>query len=170
MEALTEQLGQGDMSPENLDRANINPQTGLATDYLNHFNEVVMMLEMLPDIPDCASDVLLWEPCSYEEHFENSGFSEKRLAIKAYGACPEHLRDALCQTVALIDAEVISLKALIENAEALTSEVLFEIQHRATTFVRPLISQASGIIHGHVPESSDDLDEFTQADVDALFP
>ena len=31
--------------------ANINPRTGLATDYLNHFNEAIMLLEMIPDMP-----------------------------------------------------------------------------------------------------------------------
>ncbi|MDP3655070.1 MAG: hypothetical protein Q8R67_25705, partial [Rhodoferax sp.] len=30
--------------------ANINPRTGLATDYLNHFNEAIMLLEMVPDM------------------------------------------------------------------------------------------------------------------------
>ena len=38
--------------------ANINPHTGLATDYLNHFNEAVMLLEMVPDMPECAEDFL----------------------------------------------------------------------------------------------------------------
>ena len=27
--------------------ANINPNTGLSTDYLNHFNEMVMMIEKM---------------------------------------------------------------------------------------------------------------------------
>lgn len=39
---------------ERLRVANINPRTGLATDYLNHFNEAVMLLEMVPDMPECA--------------------------------------------------------------------------------------------------------------------
>jgi hypothetical protein len=30
----------------------INSQTLLATDYLNHFNEVVMLFEMIADMPD----------------------------------------------------------------------------------------------------------------------
>ncbi|OKL42562.1 hypothetical protein [Pseudovibrio exalbescens] len=169
MEAHSEELGQGEMSPENLERANINPSTGLATDYLNHFNEVVMLLEMMPDLPDCAGDVLIWQPCDYIQHFEQSNFSEKRLAIKAFDCSPTDLRDALNQTVALIDAEVLSLQALIENAEALSPEILHEIQHRATTFIRPLITQASGIIHGHIPDDAEALEDATQADVDALF-
>ena len=49
--------------------ANINPSTGLATDYLNHFNEAIMLLEMIPDMPECAADFLTWQPTSYREHF-----------------------------------------------------------------------------------------------------
>ncbi len=50
---------------ERLRAANINPRTGLATDYLNHFNEAIMLLEMVPDIPECAEDFLGWQPLSY---------------------------------------------------------------------------------------------------------
>ena len=45
--------------------ANINPQTGLATDYLNHFNEAVMLLDMIPDVPDCVQDFMEWRPLAY---------------------------------------------------------------------------------------------------------
>ena len=49
--------------------ANINPLTGLATDYLNHFNEAIMLLEMLSSCPECRDDFLVWRPMSYREHF-----------------------------------------------------------------------------------------------------
>src|SRR3954467_7263808 len=69
--------------------ANINPRTGLATDYLNHFNEAIMLLEMIPDMPDCAEDFLSWRPLSYREHFAASTFRARALAIEAYdGADP----------------------------------------------------------------------------------
>ncbi|HMH63198.1 MAG TPA: hypothetical protein VK561_18210, partial [Bradyrhizobium sp.] len=61
--------------------ANINPRTGLATDYLNHFNEAIMLLEMVPDMPECAEDFLAWQPLSYGEHFTASHFKARDLAI-----------------------------------------------------------------------------------------
>ena len=64
--------------------ANINPRTGLATDYLNHFNEAIMLLEMIPDMPECAEDFLSWHPLSYAEHFTASNFKARDLAISAY--------------------------------------------------------------------------------------
>jgi hypothetical protein len=66
--------------------ANINPRTGLATDYLNHFNEAIMLLEMVPDMPECAEDFLGWHPLSYAEHFTASHFKGRDLAISAYNS------------------------------------------------------------------------------------
>src|SRR3981189_1067309 len=60
--------------------ANINPRTGLATDYLNHFNEAIMLLEMIPDMPECAEEFLEWQPRSYREHFAASNFKARDLA------------------------------------------------------------------------------------------
>ena len=36
--------------------ANVNPQTGFASDYLNHFNEAVMLLELMAEVPECRED------------------------------------------------------------------------------------------------------------------
>lgn len=63
--------------------ANINTQTLLATDYLNHFNEIIMLLEMVPDMPDMLEECRAWEPKSYQDHFRESSFSDKQLAIEA---------------------------------------------------------------------------------------
>jgi hypothetical protein len=59
--------GEADARAAQLRAANINPRTGLATDYLNHFNEAIMLLEMIPDIPQCAEEFLGWQPLSYRE-------------------------------------------------------------------------------------------------------
>ena len=36
--------------------SNIDETTLLATDYLNHFNEIVMLLEMVPEMPEMLDD------------------------------------------------------------------------------------------------------------------
>ena len=77
---------------ERLRVANINPRTGLATDYLNHFNEAVMLLEMVPDMPECAEDFLTWSPLSYAEHFTASNFKARDLAIEAYELADPKIR------------------------------------------------------------------------------
>src|SRR3569832_499467 len=77
---------------EQLRAAKINPRTGLATDYLNHFNEAVMLLEMVPDMPECSEDFLAWQPLSYAEHFTASNFKARDLAIEAYNAADPNVR------------------------------------------------------------------------------
>ena len=67
---------------------NVNDETLLATDYLNHFNEIAMILELLVDCPDCIDEAKEWRPKTYEEHFNDSGFSAKEFVIAAYTHAP----------------------------------------------------------------------------------
>ncbi|MEM5584363.1 hypothetical protein WNZ15_18005 [Roseibium sp. AS2] len=169
MECLHPVLGAGELAAELLEEANINAQTGLATDYLNHFNEVMMLLEMLPDMPDCTADVLEWEPLDYEGHFENSTFKDKNLAIRAYHAAPAHLREHLEVHVAEINGVVGSIQDQLRSA-ADPTQVAAEIAHRATHEIKPLIAFAGAIIHGHVEaEASQHEGDGAQAEIDALF-
>lgn len=169
MECLHPVLGAGDLAAERLVQANINPQTGLATDYLNHFNEVMMLLEMLPDMPDCAEDVLEWEPLDYEGHFENSTFKDKNLAIQAYHAAPNYLREHLEKQVNRINMLVGNIQGkLRETPDPAT--VAAEIADRATLEIKPLIAVVGAVIHGHVePEATQHEGDGAQAEIDALF-
>src|ERR1700748_3247412 len=81
-----------DARAERLRAANINPPTGLATDYLNHFNEAIMLLEMIPDLPECSEDFLAWCPLSYCEHFIASNLQARDLAISAYESADPDIR------------------------------------------------------------------------------
>src|SRR5258708_34232920 len=74
----------GEARAAQLRAANINPRTGLATDYLNHFNQAIMLLETIPALPRCAEDFLLWHPLSYRERFMPSHFRARDLDIAAY--------------------------------------------------------------------------------------
>ncbi|TYC52767.1 hypothetical protein FMN50_16355 [Rhodobacterales bacterium] len=169
MDCVDPVLGAGDLAADRLEQANINPHTGLATDYLNHFNEVMMLLEMLPAMPDCAEDVLEWAPLDYEGHFENSSFKDKQLAIQAYHAAPAHLREHLERHVADINKLVCGIQdRLRQSPEA--GLVAAEIADTATNEIKPLISSAGAIIHGHIePEATQHEGEGAQAEIDAMF-
>ncbi|WP_339749077.1 hypothetical protein [uncultured Maricaulis sp.] len=160
-------LGQGTLGPDALRAANINPDTGLATDYLNHFNEVMMLMEMLPDMPDCAEDVLDWAPADYIEHFTNSGFKDKELAVLAYHAAPHEVRAHLVTLVLQIEAEVERAQAMLREDAGDTA--CRAVARLATDCIKPLILAASSAIHGQAESEDDDQDESVQAGVDALF-
>lgn len=160
-------LGEGVLSADALVAANINPSTGLATDYLNHFNEVVMLMEMLPDMPDCAEDVLDWQPLDYCGHFRQSAFKDKDLAILAYEAAPRPVRAHLETLILQIDGAVIDAQdRLRAGSDAAACQAVATL---ATEEIKPLIAAASGTIHGRAEGEDDFADETAQADIDALF-
>jgi len=124
--------------------ANINPRTGLATDYLNHFNEAIMLLEMIPDMPECAEDFLTWSPLSYAEHFWASNFKARDLAIEAY-----ELSDAKTE-FDNITASMTSILTAVGTAmrEATQDKTRATLADQATNWVKPLVALAGGIING----------------------
>lgn len=160
-------LGDGALAADALRAANINPDTGLATDYLNHFNEVVMLMEMLPDMRDCAEDVLEWKPASYCEHFEQSAFKDKDLAVLAYSAAPRPVRVHLETLILQIDGEVERAQSFLRQSQA--PEICAEIARLANEDIKPLIAAASSAINGQSEPVEDQPDEALQADIDALF-
>src|SRR5438874_5060006 len=126
--------------------ANINPPTGLATDYLNHFNEAIMLLEMIPDMPECAEDFLTLSPLSYVEHFWASNFKARDLAIEAYELADPKIRgdfDNLASTMTSILTAVGT--AMRKARQDKTRATLAE---QATGWVKPLVALAGGIING----------------------
>ena len=70
--------------PDLLKAANINPTTESATDYLNHYNGIVMMIATLGDIPEMREPALEWRPVGYATHFRMTGFRDRDLAAAAY--------------------------------------------------------------------------------------
>src|SRR2546421_12857727 len=96
------------LDPPRLRAANINPTTGLATDYLNHFNEAIMLLDLLPETPECIVELIGWEPLSYEEHFAASHFKDKELAIAAYEAAEPIARVRLDELADTINALLVA--------------------------------------------------------------
>ena len=126
--------------------ANINPRTGLATDYLNHFNEAVMLLEMVPDIPECAEDFLGWHPLSYSEHFHASNFKARDLAIEAYESADTVTRTEFDN----ITSAMTSILTAVSTAmrEAKQDKTRARLAEQATVWVKPLVALAGGVING----------------------
>jgi hypothetical protein len=126
--------------------ANINPPTGLATDYLNHFNEAIMLLEMIPDMPECAEDFLGWNPLSYREHFTASNFKARDLAIEAYNSAEPGIRAEFDNITSSMTSILTAVGAAMrEVSQDKTRATLAE---QATGWVKPLVAAAGGIING----------------------
>ena len=135
--------------------ANINPRTGLATDYLNHFNEAIMLLEMVPDMPECAEDFLGWRPLSYAEHFTASNFKARDLAIAAYDSADPIIRAEFDNITSAMTSILTAVSAAMR--EARQDKTRTTLAEQATGWVKPLVALAGGIINGG-----------TEADVDYI--
>jgi hypothetical protein len=140
-----------DARDELLSAANINPRTGLATDYLNHFNEAIMLLEMIPDIPECAEDFIAWRPRSYREHFQTSHLKAHELIIQTYDEADPCYRAQFDRT---IDSMTSILLAVNDGMRAARDDKRVILARHAADWVKPLLVLADELIHGS-PEMID---------------
>ncbi len=154
--------------PVLLAEAHINPLTGLATDYLNHFNEAIMLLELLSVDPDCLQDFLSWRPMSYTEHFAVSIFKHHDIAIAAYATADPGARarlEALGNT--MTDTLVATREALGANPPPPAAD---DLATRTAACLKPLVARAGAIINGTDAADSpaDSGDGEPQAAIDAV--
>jgi hypothetical protein len=159
-EAPDDEIGPDDAAPaadmraRRLLEANINPRTGLATDYLNHFNEAIMLLEMIPDIPECADDFLEWHPLSYREHFAASNFKARELAISAYDSSDPAVRTEFDNITATMTSILTTVGTAMRQARHTETRTI--LAEQAAGWVKPLVTLAGSMINGG--SSDDDVD------------
>jgi hypothetical protein len=150
-----------------LDGTNINPVTLLATDFLNHFNEAIMLLEMLPMAPDCKDDFLTWRPMSYPEHFAASNFKHRDLAIAAYEVADPQYRGPLDQ---IADQMAQILTEARDGLKGDLSHDTIRILAEATThWLKPLVARAGAVINGELASALPSAEAAPQDAIDALF-
>jgi hypothetical protein len=143
--------------------AQINPLTGLATDYLNHFNEAIMLLEMLPGSPDCRDDFLRWRPMSYREHFAASRFKGRAMAIAAYDAADPNLRNCLDALAGTMIAVLQATRAALRSE--LAPEAADRLAAHTVAWLKPLVARAGAVINGETgPKSGEPASPQTVVD------
>lgn len=150
------------LCPARLAAANINPSTRLASDYLNHFNEAIMLLEMLADCPACIDDFLSWRSMTYREHFAASRFKDKHIAIAAYDAAEPaarlHLETLADEMTSILETTRSAMRA------GMTPDHAKAVAIRAVADLKPVVARAGAIINGEA-----DAIEAPQSVVDRLF-
>jgi hypothetical protein len=141
---------------------NVNDRTLLATDYLNHVNEIIMLMEIVPDAPECLEDCRAWHPISYVAHFEASSIADRDLAIEAYEFSPPEFRDNFDRLVSDMHRVIAGALASLEAATAQGDEERARrVVDLAVKALRNMVDQASSTIHG-------DAQVMDQAKIDAL--
>ncbi|RMF01592.1 MAG: hypothetical protein D6773_09855 [Alphaproteobacteria bacterium] len=140
----------------------VNSETGLATDFMNQYNEITMILDMLGDMPELFEDIANWKPKTYAEHFEASQFQDKDKIVAAYDNAPEEYRGLFdgctMRLNALLLKGVMILGNMIEQGETDTLPGAVALISGPAT---QLMDNMNGIIHGST-EVAD------QSEIDAL--
>jgi len=130
---------------------NINEQTLLATDYLNHLNEPIMLFEMLADVPDLLEELEAWQPKTYAEHFNDSSFTDKELAIEAYENAPELYRQPFDETVENANQCIATaIEALSKLSKQERTDDIRVVASEVSKILGSLVDKASSIINGQV--------------------
>jgi 3-keto-L-gulonate-6-phosphate decarboxylase len=154
------------IDPSRLAAANINPTTGLATDYLNHFNEAIMLLELMAVMPASFDDLLAWRPMSYREHFVAVNHKHRDLAIAAYESADTKARRRLDELSSAMNAMLVTAReALRVN---LSDPVAGGLAQETAAQLKPLVARAGALINGRDVFGDARPTETTQATVDAL--
>ncbi|OEJ67607.1 hypothetical protein [Magnetovibrio blakemorei] len=166
---------------------NVNEQTLLATDYLNHFNEVVMTLEMLADMPELLEEAQMWQPKDYKDHFRDSTIADKELAVEAYDHAPPKFKVPFEQNINKINHLITtSVERLSSDIQSGEMELVRLNAKALSQVIQRLMDMCSANIHGsettmdqseidniigsspHDDGAKDDQAS-AQADIDALF-
>lgn len=128
---------------------NINQQTLLATDYLNHFNEITMLIEMIPDMPEMLEEAQAWAPKSYQDHFREAGFSDAGLAVEAYDHVPDKYRRPFERTVTQLNQLILASVGYLEVAlQGADPDAVRQMAKTMSKAIQKVQDVASGIIHG----------------------
>lgn len=142
---------------------NINPISFLATDYLNHFNEFVMVLDLVASCPEMLDELTAWSPKSYPRHFEESGFAARDLAVAAYQLAPTAYRVPFDASIAKLDsiaeACLAAIVPLLEGGDAPAE--LATLAAAFSSRMRAEIDKANALINAVAAVAH-------QEDVDAL--
>jgi hypothetical protein len=149
------------------DGTNINRVTLLATDFLNHFNEAIMLLEMLPMAPDCKDDFLAWRPMSYPEHFAASNFKHRDLAIAAYEVADRQYRGLLDQLAEQMTQILTEARNGLKGD--LSPDTIRILAEATAHWLKPLVARAGAVINGELTAALPTADSAPQDAIDALF-
>lgn len=126
---------------------NVNLVSGLATNYLNHYIEILLLIEMLPDMRECFEDIQAWKPMSYCEHAASSQLPNSELVLKVYDCVDSQRRKDLCAIAREANTALTSFinragTALDLNDENLLKDIVIE----AKEYLIPTIERMTGVI------------------------
>jgi hypothetical protein len=135
----------GDGEPSEV--AGVNPATGLASDYLNHFYEPLLLLEHMGDDPGTLDDLASWSPSSYAAHIRQSGRTDREAVLIAYMQAHPGVRDRFDRVAGeAVQLTAEGLNGLVHTARS--GGNINQIASALAEMLRGYIRRLDAIIHG----------------------
>ncbi len=133
----------------------VNPASGLANDYLNLFNEIVMLLEQLPLVPELFEDIQRWRPTSYRDYFMASILPGRGSALEAYDRIEPRFRRDFEMVVEELDRRATGAVAAVRKQFKAQGDndlkILAALCERAGLSIRESLDKATMLVnHGEV--------------------
>jgi hypothetical protein len=104
----------------------------LSTDYLNCFNEIMMVIELAADMPEMLDELRSWQPISYVQHFEKSGLRHSEVSIAGYHQLsPLRKQEFDILTEALNRLATLTIVAMADAQEPMLRQTIAQIAIKA---------------------------------------
>lgn len=142
---------------------NINEQTLLASDYLDHFHDLATRFERLStEKTGITEEFIRWRPMGYEEHFAQSNSGDKDLAIAAYRRAPAEIRERFDDAAARLQAEALRLISRVGKAVNGPADFAKTCSDAAAR-LSVSIGEAEAIANGQRPAGRDEAQDGREA-------
>ncbi|TVR08859.1 MAG: hypothetical protein EA385_09015 [Salinarimonadaceae bacterium] len=117
----------------------------LSNDYLNHFSEALMLIEIAADAPDVVDDLRDWRPIDYQDYFAQSQLRHAPQARAAYDFVEPGPREAFERVTRAMDQLIATaIRALRPPCEPEDAALVAGVTAPA---LRSLIAQASSFLN-----------------------
>ncbi|NJM36189.1 MAG: DUF1446 domain-containing protein [Rhodomicrobium sp.] len=135
----------------------VNPESGVANDYLNHFNEILLMIENLPALlPEMVDEMLAWKPVSYREYFERSPLPGSKKTLEIYDSLDETFRKDFESMIELLDTIVLRSVAIVTENRlpdgTIDPEGIDGVCEKLAADLRVVLDRTADLVnHGYAP-------------------
>lgn len=130
----------------------VNPSSGIANDFLNQYNEVLLLVENLPVLlPEMVEELLAWKSKTYTEYFTSSPLPGGDLAIRIYNTLDLGFRNKFEYQISKINK--IATKAVViigdrhRNTGELNADDIEQFCRQISKKLRDEIEEASKLVN-----------------------
>lgn len=135
----------------------VNHASGIANDYLNHFNEIFLLIENFPVLlPEMVDELLSWKPISYRAYFEQSPLPGKGEVLAIYDNLDEEFRRDFEEMVTLLDNLIMKSIAVVATHRrpdgTIDGDEIADTCAEISTRLHTVLNRAADLVnHGYAP-------------------